>query len=283
MVTLTDQHTGPGTVARRLGEHFDRIIVSDAGHANILAAERTLASLSTPALPAGSSKFVFLHSPAEFVHRSVPSSSIDFACVAMAFHYFDATEAIQSIAAMLKPGGTLAAVTYGFRLRFPGRPELGRLWYQVASRESLRLIREGLFPAAVRGLEKAMSGLDFVPLPTGLFRLGAKRIQVNVDEYEQRPLCFVEEDRSCWEPVADQARPSDVRMFLKDDNWRREADVGWLRGFLASCQMGFEQKTWETAEWKELEGVVRSVGGKVTVEWPVAMLLATRNDIPMTL
>lgn len=243
-------------------------------------AKDTLTSLS-PAHPAESSKYVFLHSPAESVHVSVPSSSIDFACVAMAFHYFDAEAAIRSIAAMLKPGGTLAAVTYGFRLKFPGRPGLEQLWYQAASKESLRLIREGLFPAAVRGLANAMSGLDFVPLSTDFFRPGARRIQVNIDGHEQRPLCFVDEDRSCWEPATNRVRPTDVRKFVKDEGWRREADVEWLRGFLASCQMGFGQRTWETSEWKALESMVRSAGGKVTVEWPVAMVLATRNDRPV--
>ncbi|ROV87281.1 hypothetical protein VSDG_09890 [Cytospora chrysosperma] len=276
-----DIGAGPGTLARRLNPHFDRILVSDAGRANILSAKDILASPPTPAHPTESSKYVFLHSPAESVHASVPPSSIDFACVAMAFHYFDAEAAIRSIAAMLKPGGTLAAVTYGFRLNFPGRPELERLWYRAASKESLRLIREGLFPAAVRGLANAMSGLDFVPLPTDLFRPGARRIQVNVDGHEQRPLCFVDGDR-CWESATSRVGPTDIRRFVKDESWRREADVEWLKGFLASCQMGFGQKTWETDEWQELEAaVVRSTGGKVTVEWPVAILLATRNDRPV--
>lgn len=272
---------GPGTVARRLGTHFDRILVSDAGRGNILSAQNNLASPSTPELLVESSKYVFCHSPAESVHASVPPSSIDFACVAMAFHYFDADAAIRSIAAMLKPGGTLATVTYGFRLKFPGRPELERLWYRAASKESLRLIREGLFPTAVRGLANAMSGLDFVPLPTDLFKPGARRIQVNVEENEQRPLYFVDEDR-CWESAQSRVSPTDMRRFVKDESWRREADIEWLRGFLASCKMGFGQKTWEIDEWRELETLVRSAGGKVVVEWPVAMILATRTDKPVT-
>lgn len=181
----------------------------------------------------------------------------------------------------MKPGATLAAVTYGFKLRFPGHPVLEELWYRVASKESLRLIREGLFPAAVKGLAAAMSGLDFVPLPEEVFRPGAKRIMINADEAEERPLYFVDEDRSCWEPAPNRVGPSDSREFVKDQSWRRKADTAWLRGFLASCQMGFGQQTWETDEWKELEGVVHSAGGQVIVEWPVAMILATRNDSPV--
>lgn len=199
----------------------------------------------------------------------------------MAFHYFDAPKAIKSIAATLRPGATLAAVTYGFKLTFPDHPLLDDLWYRAASKESLRLIKEGLFPAAVKGLAAAMSGLDFVPLPARLFRPGARRIMVNADEGDKRPLYFVDKEQSCWEPAPSRIGPSDSREFIKDQSWRRKADTAWLRGFLASCQMGFGPQTWAMDEWKELENAVLSAGGHVTVEWPVAMILATRNHEPV--
>lgn len=200
----------------------------------------------------------------------------------MAFHYFAAPDAIRSIATMLRPGGTLAAATYGFRLRFPGRPQLDRLWYAATSRESLRLIREGaLFPAAVRGLANAMAGLDFVPLPTEWFEKGAMRVTVNASEGDKRPLGFVDEDE-CWEPSVSRVGREDVRVVTRDRNWRREAGVEWLRGFLESSQMGFGEQTWAVPEWRLLEQVVDAAeGGKVTVEWPVAMIMATRNKRPM--
>lgn len=209
----------------------------------------------------------------------------------MAFHYFDAPVAVRSIAATLRPGGTLAAVTYGFRLRFPGHPPaMERLWYAAVSKESLRLLREShLFPAAVRGLAAAMAGLDFVPLPLDLFEPGAVRMLINTDVFlgqahpQPSPLCFVDEDPSCWEPAPSRVGPTDVEKFhIRDRNWRRQADVSWLQGFLSSCQMGFGQQTWETAEWRQLEQMVRAEhGGVVTVEWPVAMILATRNNRPV--
>lgn len=265
------------------------MIVSDAGQANITSARANLTSLF-PEETASPHKLMFIHSPAETVHTHLPPASVDFTCVAMAFHYFDAPTAIRSMAATLRPGGTLAVVTYGFRLLFPGHPVLERLWYAAASKESLRLLREGsLFPAAVRGLAAAMAGLDFVPLPTELFEPGAIRMLVNVKEEEEeeedndrRPLYFVDEDSSCWEPAPDRVGPMDVRRYVRDKNWRREVDVEWLRGFLASCKMGFGQETWETAEWRQLEATVRNLGGRVIVEWPVAMILATRNNNPVS-
>lgn len=201
---------------------------------------------------------------------------------------------------MLKPGGTFVAATYGFRLRFPGRPALEKLWYSVASAESLRLIREGaLFPAAVRGLAAAMAGLDFVEVPEKWFEPGVVRVLVNgtaegegEEEDEEKenkemyvngngPLAFVEED-ACWEPSVRRVGRSDVYQRTRDAGWRREADCAWLRGFLASSQMGFGERTWEMPEWRELEEIVSSAeGGQVTVEWPVAMIMATRNGRPV--
>lgn len=266
------------------------MIVSDAGAANIRSAKANLASAST-------TKFTFLHTPAEQAHATLAPASVDFVSVGMAFHYFDAPAAIRSIATMLKPGGTFVAATYGFRLRFPGRPALDALWFTVASAESLRLIREGvLFPAAVRGLAAAMAGLDFVEVPEKWFEPGAVRVLVNgtaEGEEEQKqgtmwagvngngPLAFVEED-PCWEPSVRRVGPSDRCQTMRDAGWRREADCAWLRGFLTSSQMGFGERTWAMPEWRMLEEIVSSAeGGNVTVEWPVAMLMATRNGRPV--
>lgn len=289
MFILTPLPQGPGTLASRLAPLFTNMIVSDAGAANIRSAKANLASAST-------TKFTFLHTPAEQAHAALYPASVDFVSVGMAFHYFDAPAAIRSIATMLKPGGTFVAATYGFRLRFPGRPDLDKLWFAVASAESLRLIREGaLFPAAVRGLAAAMAGLDFVGVPEKWFEPGAVRVLLNgtaEDEEDEDgkemdmngngngPLAFVEED-ACWEPSVRRVGRSDVCQRTRDAGWRRDADCSWLRGFLASSQMGFGERTWEMLEWRMLEKIVSSAeGGQVTVEWPVAMIMATRNGRP---
>lgn len=260
----------------RLSPRFTRVIVSDAGVANLRTAKEALAS------PDRNSRCLFIQSPAETVHASIPAASVDFVIVGMAFHYFQAPDAVRSIARMLKPGGTLAACTYGFRLRFPRHPHLEKLWYAATSQESLRLIREGrLFPAAVAGLANAMAGLDFVPLPREWFEAGAMRLTLNAEEGDARPLAFVDND-PCWKPSVGRVGKEDVRLVTKDKSWRKEVGLEWLRGFLASCQMGFGERTWQMAEWQLLEKeVAKAEGGKVLVEWPVAVILATRNAKPV--
>ncbi len=206
----------------------------------------------------------------------------------MSFHYTRAYDAASSIAAALRQGGTLAAVTYGVRLKFPSHPRLEELWFSVTNKETQRFIRSGsLFPAGMAGLAQAMTGLDFVELPEALFE-DVRRIYVNVEEEDivvtavqarkPGPFQFVDADESLWNPAERKVGEKDQLVFTKDAGWARDVDVAWLKGFLASCQMGFGRETWMLPEWAELERIVKSMPAEnVRVEWPVAILLARRR------
>lgn len=263
--------TGPGTAATILGQHFLKTYVSDAGAANLATAEATLAPRE---------RFIFHQSPAEKTAEWLPRESVDFASVCMAFHYMDSEATVRAVAQTLKPGGTFAAATYGFHLLFPGQPRAEELWYRATSRETLRLMREGkLFPAAVRGLARAMTGLDFVAFPSDLFEEGVRRVYVNVSKEEQkRALYFVDPDPALWNEAETHVVPTDVQEYVQDATWGLQADATWLRGFLASSQMGFDDATWALEEWKELEAIINSAPhGTISVEWPVSITLATKR------
>ncbi|CAK7228547.1 hypothetical protein SBRCBS47491_006942 [Sporothrix bragantina] len=265
-----DAGSGPGTAATVVGQKFDKVYVSDAGAANLATAEATL-------LP--KEKFTFHQGPAEQTAAWLPASSVDFTSICMAFHYMDPVATVRAVAETLKPGATFAAVTYGFRLLFPGQPRAQALWYQATSHESLRLMREGkLFPAAVKGLARAMTGLDFVAFPRDLFEEGVKRVYVNVEENEQKALYFVDHEPGVWDEAATFVAPTDVQEYVQDPTWGRRADAAWLRGFLASSQMGFDDTTWALSAWQELEQIVNSgPDGRIAIEWPVSITLATRK------
>ena len=264
----TDE-TGPGTVAAVLASTFPHVFVSDAGANNLNAAAASLSPTS---------RFSFRHAPAEAADTWLPPSTVDFASIGMAFHYMDADAALRSVAKTLKPGGTLAAVTYGFRLLFPGRPRAQQLWYDVVSAETTRLIREGkVFPAAVKGAARAMTGLDFVPVPGELYR-AVRRVYINITPEEERPFCFLEPDGDVWKPATSAVAGGEEKDYVEDAGWGRQADGTWLRGFLASSQLGFDERTWDTQGWKELEEIVAAgPEGKVEIRWPVAVLLASRR------
>lgn len=261
---------GPGTAATVIGQHFEKIFVSDAGASNLATAEATL----TPR-----EKFTFHQGPAEKTAEWLPPASVDFTSICMAFHYMDSVSTVRAVAQTLEPGATFAAATYGFRLLFPENPRAEELWYRATSRETLRLMREGkLFPAAVRGLARAMTGLDFVAFPPDLFEEGVRRVYINVAKDEKRPLYFVDNEPGLWEEAQTFVAPTDVQEYVQDPTWGRQADAAWLRGFLASSQMGFDDTTWALEEWKELEAIVGSgPNGTIKVEWPVAITLATRK------
>ncbi|CAK7204813.1 hypothetical protein SEUCBS139899_007575 [Sporothrix eucalyptigena] len=266
--TAHDAGSGPGTAATIVGQKFDEVFVSDAGAANLATAEATL----TPR-----DKFTFHHGPAEQTASWLPPASVDFTSICMAFHYMDSAATVRAVAMTLKPGATFAAATYGFRLLFPGQPRAEALWYQATSCESLRLMREGkLFPAAVKGLARAMTGLDFVAFPSDLFE-NVRRVYVNVKEGEDKALYFVDKD-PLWDEAETFVAPTDTREYIQDPTWGRRADAAWLRGFLASSQMGFDETTWSLPEWQELEAIVGSgPDGTIAVEWPVSITLATRK------
>ena len=256
-------------MAAVLASTFAHVFVSDAGANNLGAAAASLKPTS---------HFSFRHAPAEAADTWIPPSSIDLTSVGMAFHYMDADAALRSVAKTLKPGGTLAAVTYGFRLLFPGRPRAQQLWYDVVSTETARLFRGGkVFAAAVTGTAKAMTGLDFVPVPAELYE-GVRRVYVNVREGEPRPFCFLDPDPALWTPATSGVADGEERVYVEDAAWGRQADGAWLRGFLASSQLGFGEATWATEGWKELEEIVsNSPEGQVEIRWPAAVLLATRR------
>ena len=268
--TAHDAGAGPGTAASIIGQKFDKVFVSDAGAANLATAEATLSPRD---------KFTFHQGPAEQTALWLPASSIDFTSICMAFHYMDPVATVRAVAETLKPGATFAAATYGFRLLFPGQPRAQELWYKATSHESLRLMREGrLFPAAVKGLARAMTGLDFVAFPSDLFEEGVRRIYVNVQENEEKALYFVDTEPALWDEAETFVAPTDTQHYIQDPTWGRQADAAWLRGFLASSQMGFNETTWALPEWQELETIVNSMPDcMIAIEWPVSITLATRK------
>ncbi|KAI9150537.1 Methyltransferase gedG [Paramyrothecium foliicola] len=260
-----DIGAGSGIAAKELSRFFSHIFVSDPGESNIMAARRLL----RPA-----ENFTFCRQAAELPWLG--KETIDFASICEALHWMDSEAVLRNVAASLRPGGTLAICTYGLMIRFPMSPKLEDLWVNIFKTAVGGFLKTGdIGPAERKGMRKFIGGLDGTAIPGDLFT-DVIRIQVNFREEGSKAFCFVPE--GTVEPPSSQIGMHEDLQHLYDPGWRREVDLAWLKGYLASTNMPFGQKIWQTPNWREFETVMmHEFGGQTIVEWPVAMILATRR------
>jgi hypothetical protein len=200
----------------------------------------------------------------------------------------DENSVLARVAESLRPGGTLAICLYSFKLKFPADEsgQLAKYWLRTTTQivERFFAAYKDSFPAGVRGLSAGMSGLDYVAVPSELYE-NVTRLQVNIEPGDKLPFYLCESDNESPEIAELRAmlRPSLINAserveYLGDEaGWRQEKDLEWLEGFLASTQLPVEE-TLKGPDWQHFKRIVNSAGGKVAVEWPVAMLLASRRS-----
>lgn len=94
-----DAGTGNGQAARALAAHFHRVHATDASARQIAEAEHH-------------ERVTFLAEPAE--RCSLPEGSCDLVLAAQALHWFDLDSFYAEVRRVLRPGGILAAIGYGW-------------------------------------------------------------------------------------------------------------------------------------------------------------------------
>ncbi|GAA4038770.1 class I SAM-dependent methyltransferase [Sphingomonas rosea] len=94
-----DAGTGNGQAARSLAAHFDAVFATDPSAEQIAAAE-----------PAG--RVTYAVEPAE--RCSLPDASCDLILAAQAAHWFEPRAFGTEVTRLLKPGGIVAAIGYGW-------------------------------------------------------------------------------------------------------------------------------------------------------------------------
>jgi SAM-dependent methyltransferase len=94
-----DAGTGNGQAARNLAQHFERVHATDASSEQIAHAEPH-------------PKIDFICEPAE--RCSLPKASCDLVLAAQALHWFDLDLFHAEVRRVLRPGGLLAAIGYGW-------------------------------------------------------------------------------------------------------------------------------------------------------------------------
>lgn len=258
-------YAGSGTGAAVLSQVFNHAYVSDPGAANIEIARQRLQPTE---------KFTFLQEPAEVCWPA--PASLDMAVICNALHWCDADKVMQNLATTLKPGGTFACCMQAFRLNFPQSPKLDALWLEATETVMSKLHDEGILSQAIlTGIRNCYSGYEGVAVPEDLFT-DVRRWHVNAREGDATPFRWTKIGE--FEENPRRVKEGEKEEIVKDAGWQREADVEWLRGFLRTTTLPLGDDIWALTPWAELEKVVKEeFGGKVTIEWPVYMLLATRK------
>ena len=95
-----DVGTGSGQAARGLAAHFERVVASDAAEAQLRHA-RAHPRITYKVMPAERS--------------DLPDAAVDLVSVAQALHWFDFERFYAEVGRVLKPGGVIAAWTYGLQ------------------------------------------------------------------------------------------------------------------------------------------------------------------------
>ncbi|KAG7287777.1 hypothetical protein NEMBOFW57_007292 [Staphylotrichum longicolle] len=276
-----DVGTGPGNIAERLLRYYDRVVGSDVNKHALAAAPELVSSDLIKRL-------TLVHSPAESLADAVDETiggkgKTDLTTVSECIPLLDAPRALAAFRSLLRTGGTLAIYFYG-RPIFTGGPDPARLdalYDRIATRIcSFLLPFKGTpgFPVHQRAAEALVSQLDSIALPSAEWE-DVIRYKWNADV----SLLFNSKEGYDFEfePV-DRREEGETTEEIRDRTWwQDEWDADRIKAYLDSVYPSYIEKAGPVRyaeieqgidEFRELLG-----GGKVTVSFPVVLILATKK------
>ncbi|KAK3315158.1 S-adenosyl-L-methionine-dependent methyltransferase [Apodospora peruviana] len=285
-VLAHDVGTGPGNIAARLLSRYDRVIGSDVNEAALDAAPALLP-------PDQLARLGFVHAGAEDLASQPPEAiggglgTVDLVVVSECMPLLDAPKAMASFAALLRPGGTLAAYFYGRPLFASSDSRLDAAcdaaYERVATRVSQLLwpIKDTpAYPFYKRGSEALASYLDSVAVPAGEWA-AIERHKWNCD----RPLIFAAAEGYDFpiEPGEDRRGPGESTFDRVDRQfWSEEWDFDHAKTFVESIFPKYQTRLGTHAAeidrlFAELERAMGGRGIKRKVTFPVVLILASRK------
>ncbi|KAF2204079.1 hypothetical protein GQ43DRAFT_438278 [Delitschia confertaspora ATCC 74209] len=286
---LVDIGAGSGVASTSFLPDFKIIHISDPSSSNT---EQSRSFLPNWAEKHGIQDVQFEYSEAtgEEAYLKTGEGEADLAICATAAHFIEPDGLVESIARMLRKGGTLAVFSY-WMPNFPGR---SRKFHDIFSKTWDDLVLKPLQEndggedlsntRLAKVVERRMSGngvLDSVPLPEELFE-DATRVYINARsgkiamtdlfaKYKPRNISRVKEG----EKIVHYETGKDKEA----EGWEFEVDGKWLRNFVNTIRPnkieGDEAEEafaeWETAIKEECPD------GTFKVLWPAYLVLATRK------
>lgn len=277
-----DMGAGSGVYSPILARYFRHVHVSEPQPTG-LATSRQLLSTWSASNKKSRGRFTFSNTTPEQGHEAVADQTVDLAIMMQGAHFTDAELMVRSAAQTLSKDGTLALVTYTPTCRVTGNPR--------ANEAAQRLFAAwGVQPWTVacgdaRGQKQFSLGLDFVPLPEDLFDPSKTR-RITINTQNKGSAAF-------QVPIAAKSDASDSRLRsdekcqdysseIADDvakGWRQDVGPEFFRSLTAAL-VGSQAANGFEAHFKDIQKIAHETspdGINITVEWTVAIVLATRR------
>lgn len=277
-----DVGTGPGNIAMRLLRYYNTAVGSDINDKALAAAPELIAAEQIRRLTFVNSKAEALADKGVVDAAAGGAGTTDLVIVSECIPLLDAPRALNAFHKLLRPGGTLAIYFYG-RPIFTGGPDPARLdalYDRIATRICTFLLPfKGTpgFPFHQRGAEALVSQLDNIALPPSAWG-DVVRYKWNPDV----PLLFNSKDGYDFdfEPV-DRRAEGEITKEIHDRTWwQDEWDADRVKAYLDSVYPSYIDKAGN--RYSEIEQGIEELreamgGGKVTVTFPVVLILATKK------
>ncbi|KAF2767352.1 hypothetical protein EJ03DRAFT_337710 [Teratosphaeria nubilosa] len=261
---------------RTLADYFQHIHISDPNPNNITRVRAELSDWYQQNW--WKAKFSFSVTGAQEADLSFVERSVDFCCLMdCAYRTENVDGMVAAVGRSLAPNGTLVLVQVGDGCRVVDDAAADQAVQRLFRAVSEEMAREADH-AGLKGIEQRNSGLDYVPLPDPDFIQDVtKRIKINVRDGSNSSFAIPGKEHLV---AASRAGPLHrkyeyAHSDAEAEGWSQVVDAGWSGQHVASLThegniTPFEQQL------RDVEASFRA-GDKVVVDWPVAVLLATKK------
>ena len=277
-----DMGSGSGLYSPVLAKYFRHVHISDP-NTNGLGHSRQAMTAWSAEHKKSRGRFTFSAGKPEDGHIAVADRTVDLAIMLEGAHFTNADAMVRSAAQSLAPHGTLAFVSYHPVCHVFGNPAANeavqRLFTAWGSQPYDVICGEA------SGKRQFSLGLDFISIPDDLFDTSkTRRITINT---QGKGSAAFQVPTAPKRDASDSRVRSDERVqdFSSEHNdkeatgWRQDVGAEFFRSLTAALAGGQSIQQFEQ-HFKDIQKIIFESspnGITITVEWTVAIVLATRR------
>jgi trans-aconitate 3-methyltransferase len=264
--TIYDVGAGPGEMSFELSKKFAHVIVGDPSPKSQAIAKDLLGPANDNA-SSEKPKFAFLNETIE--ECSLPDASVDaiWACTMM--HWTEPEKAVETMARILKPGGTVFIAAAGIP-RF--EEKIQKLWFEFMDAGIAHSAKNRDPTNVRRTLEIADNGYDSIAFPEPVWRPGVQRIKLNTRGIPDIWLLSPQASKDVT-PVS-RVGPNDKLEDITDKEWFYDGTYEAIKANAMSYPFARGHPRVEDY----LAKIEKALdGGSCEAWWPVSIIMATKK------